>query len=589
VAVTSWIWLLIVVLPASAALGLCVPRLRNLLVAASPWTAIPALAMAMLPEAPPAATVPWMLLGSQLGLDSVETRVFLLFTSLLWTVSGVYAATYLARDRERHRFWFFYQLTMAGNLGLIISQDVATFYFCFTLMTFAGFGLIVHDGSDLARRAGRVYILMAVLGEVMLLTSFILLVFEARDISIAALTEGLHDARFRQLIVALLIGGFGVKAGVIPLHIWLPLAHPVAPTPASAVLSGAMIKAGLLGWLRFLPLGDVPMEVWGTLVVVVGLGAAFAAAVAGVLQKDPKTVLAYSSISQMGIIGSCVGVVLLAPQTRETMTPAISFYALHHGLAKAALFLGVGVAYAYIRRPWHRRLVNIAMYLPALALVGAPLTSGAAAKNAIKDPLALAQPDVEQWLTSLLMLAAVGTTVLMARFLYLIRPGAVGGDVHHPFEPGLWAPWGLLILSSVTAAITVPRYVGLPGVQPIFFTPPYLWQATWPVMAGVVLAWATNRLRGRGYARNIRDIPPGDIIVVGEKLAPRVMHAVRTRLVPIAGSLNTRIGRIREKADSQAMLESMLQRAEQSLTQYQTAGVVLLMMMTTLALVVWRW
>ncbi len=588
-AMSSLMWVLILLLPTGVAFGLFVPRLRRLMLAASPWTAFPALLVAMLPEAPAPANVPWLLLDSQFGLDTHETRVFLLFTSLLWAVAGVYAATYLARDRQRHRFWFFYQLTMAGNLGLIIALDVATFYFCFTLMTFAGFGLIVHEGSDLARRAGRVYVLMAVLGEVMLLTSFILLAFEATGISIAALAEGLQDSPFRQLIIALLIGGFGVKAGVIPLHIWLPLAHPVAPTPASAVLSGAMIKAGLLGWLRFLPLGDVPMHVWGTLVIGVGLGAAFAAAVAGVLQKDPKTVLAYSSISQMGIISSCVGVVLIAPQTRETMSPAIAFYALHHGLAKAALFLGVGVAYAYIRHPWQRKLVNVAMYVPALALVGAPLTSGAAAKNAIKDPLALAQPHVEQWLTWLLMLAAVGTTILMARFLYLIRPGAVGGEVHHPFEAGLWAPWGLLILGSVTAAITVPRYVGLPGVEAIFITPPYLWQAIWPVVAGMFLAWATNRLRGRGYARNIRDIPPGDIIVVGEKIAERVMHPVRTRLIPMPVQLMNTLVHIRDAADSRAQLAVMMQRAEQSLTEFRTAGIVLLMLMTTLALLVWRW
>jgi hydrogenase-4 component B len=115
------------------------------------------------------------------------------------------------------------------------------------------------------------------------------------------------------LAVGLLAAGFAVKAGIMPLHVWLPLAHPAAPVAASAVLSGALIKAGLIGWLRLLPLGGAAWPGWGTVFVVVGLTTAIAGALIGVAQTRPKVVLAYSSVSQMGIIATLVGVGLLAP------------------------------------------------------------------------------------------------------------------------------------------------------------------------------------------------------------------------------------------------------------------------------------
>ena len=94
--------------------------------------------------------------------------------------------------------------------------------------------------------------------------------------------------------------GFGIKAGALALHFWLPLAHPAAPVPASAVLSGAMIKAGLLGWLRFLPLGYAALPAAGLGLVGVGLAAALIGAAAGALQRNPKTVLAWSSVARWG-------------------------------------------------------------------------------------------------------------------------------------------------------------------------------------------------------------------------------------------------------------------------------------------------
>ena len=103
----------------------------------------------------------------------------------------------------------------------------------------------------------------------------------------------------RDLILALLIAGLGMKAGLVPFHFWMPLAYSAAPTPASAVLSGAVVKASILGMIRFLPL-ETALPDWGTALAAAGLFAALYGVVIGITQRDPKVVLAYSSVSQMG-------------------------------------------------------------------------------------------------------------------------------------------------------------------------------------------------------------------------------------------------------------------------------------------------
>src|SRR5699024_9429806 len=125
---------------------------------------LPALIVALWPQQPASTSLNWLLLGSELGLPEL-TRVFLLFTALLWLVAGIYGRSYMEGAANAYRFWFYFTLTMGGNLGLIVSEDVASYYFYFALMTFAGYGLIVHESNIEAFRAGKIYIVMAVLGE----------------------------------------------------------------------------------------------------------------------------------------------------------------------------------------------------------------------------------------------------------------------------------------------------------------------------------------------------------------------------------------------------------------------------------------
>jgi len=371
-------------LPALLALALVARGpLRAPAMAAAPWAAAPALLLSLLAVPGPPLELGWLMLGTRVGLDMVG-QVFLFFTALLWTAAGVHARGYTAGDPRRRTFFVFFLLTLSGNLGLILARDLATFYAAFAVMTFAAYPMVVHRADAEARRAGRVYVIMAIIGETMLLAGFVMAGAGAPTLALGDVAASVAASPYRDVIVALLLAGFGVKAGALPLHVWLPLAHPVAPTPASAVLSGAMIKAGLLGWLRFLPLGETALPGWGAALIALGLASAFFGVVIGVTQDDPKTALAYSSISQMGIINVTVGVGLAEPRVWPAALAACLIYAVHHGLAKGALFLGVAVAEAADTR-FARRWVLAGLAFAGLALAGAPMTSGMVAKGYLKE------------------------------------------------------------------------------------------------------------------------------------------------------------------------------------------------------------
>jgi formate hydrogenlyase subunit 3/multisubunit Na+/H+ antiporter MnhD subunit len=492
----------------------------------APWAALPALLLALAPLPDQPAVLSWLLLGTWVGLD-VTGRLFLVFTALLWTIAGVHARTYVSAGPDR--YFFFHLLALSGNLGLIVAQDLATFYLFFALMTFSAYGLVVHDGTPAAYRAGRVYMVMAVVGETFLLLAFILAASEALSLGLADIRGAAATGPRHGLLLALLLAGFGIKAGAVPLHMWLPLAHPVAPTPASAVLSGCMIKAGLLGWIRFLPLGESALPGWGVLLIALGLTAAVFGVAIGVTQRNPKAVLAYSSVSQMGIINVAVGVGLSDPEAWRLALPAIPLYAMHHGLAKGALFLSVSVADHRPVRRWRRWLLRAGLLLPALALVGAPFTSGALAKLALKDAAAVAPGAWAGWLDAVLPWTAVGTTLLMARFLAVLPPA---GD--RPRPPGLILPWITAVGAAVLLVWVLPPVFGVEIAAAAALRPYNIWAAAWPLLAGVSLTAIVVTAAHRSGRPVAIAIPAGDVLVAAE----RVWVKIRRRPVedvPVAG------------------------------------------------------
>lgn len=468
---------------------------RNLIA----WSAAPALGAALFLHDGSSAVYPWVFLHARIGLDPTG-RVFLLFTSALWLLSGIYATSYLRSDPRQGRFFFFYGLAMSGNLGLILAQDMISFFVLFALMSFASYGLVVHTGEPEARRAGRVYIILVVIGEVLLFSGLILLAGAGEHYDLLHLAPGGVSPAARLLLIT----GFGIKAGALPLHVWLPLAHSAAPTPASAVLSGSMINAGLLGWIRFLPPGSgLEMEpAWGAALIAAGLAAAFYGVLLGITQSKPKTILAYSSISQMGLITSAFGLSLFEPAASVPAYQSVLLYAMHHGFAKGALFLGVGIMPTACG-PWKSRLAWGGLALAALSLAGAPFTSGSFAKAWVKIAAAAMSQPASIVLPILLSIAAVGSTLLMGRFFQVLARSAQAPD--HAAGKAMWIPW----MGLLAPTLLIPTLY--PTAAPVAT---FTIAAVWPVAVGMallLLAWAALR---RGGSVKMPHLPPGDLLEV---------------------------------------------------------------------------
>jgi len=457
-----------------------VPRWRDNALRLLPLAPLPALVFA-LAGAPGAVVFPDLMLGVELAAGP-DTALLLGMTAMVWVVAGFYGALTMKRGTEAGIFTGFWCLTLAGNLGVFLAADIITFYLAFAAVSLAAWFLVVHDRTKAAISAGRVYILLAVLGEAALLTGLMIGASAAEDLHVASVRAAFADAPLGSFGVGLLIAGFGIKAGMVPLHVWLSLAHPAAPVAGSAVLSGAIVKAGLIGMVLL-----VPTETgWGSVLIVLGLTGGFGAALWGLTQRNPKAVLAYSTVSQMGLLLVLVG----------AGSQGVAYFALHHGLAKGALFLCVGLM-MLSSTPSQRWAVLGLAGLVALSVTGLPLTGGALAKLAgkagISEPLALA-----------MTLSSVTTTLILGWFLARLA------DLHRA-EPARAPPWGWLfaaVLLLAATALAVPWVlwsdeVDLPPDYPIRAA--NMLEALWPILGGLVLLAVLRRLA-------LPDHPPGDLL-----------------------------------------------------------------------------
>lgn len=508
---------LVLILPGMLAVALASPALRAAAWRLAPLAPMPALALALMtaPDSAPVLRGDWLILGTELGLDPVS-RLFLAFTSVLWIAAGSAARHWMRDDPRAAAFGICFLMAMTGNLGLILARDAASVYAFFALMSFSSYGLVLHERSDKARSAARLYIGFVIAGELALFAGLALTAAQAGSLLLADLRTSAADG----LAALLLLAGFGVKLGLVPLHFWLPPAHGAAPVPASAVLSGAMIKAGLFGMIATLPLGVTAFDDLGTLVMSAGLVTIFAALLLGVQQTNPKAVLGYSSVSQMGIIALGLGAGLLAPEAWPAILPALVFLAAHHALAKGALFLGVGAMAA--QPPGRGRwLMLAALALPALVLAGLPATSGALGKETLKTALAAGSAVWLPWLVVALTLSGIATTLLMARHLFLLArqsppaPQAVAPEA-------IALPFLGLALGAVMLPALWPWLAGPAGAP--------LAQASagpfWPVAAGLAIAL------GAGLEAHARRIGPA--IFAAQLLAPfRAARARLTRVVTV--------------------------------------------------------
>ena len=475
----------------SAHLRKVVPRLL--------WLApAPALAASLFS----ARNVPLALSGAPyhmtLRLDGPGSML-LTAASLLWIAAGFYAPAFFRERGTGGSFTVCWLFTLIGSLGIFLAADLAGFLLFYALVSLPAYGLVTYDGTRDARRAGAIYMGFALLGENLLLMGFVLLALNVSDgsLMISDVVAALQNTSSRDVVLSLLIVGFGMKIALLPMHFWMPLSYTEAPIPAAAALSGAAVKAGVIGLIRFLPF-DMALLNWGTLLTAVGLCGAFYGVLVGITQSHPKTVLAYSSVSQMGFLAAVLGMGLSAGDAGAG--PIAALYGAHHVLVKGALFLAVGVAAATGARRMGIVLVPGAVI--ALGLAGLPLTGGALAKLAAKAPLGYGfAGTVATW-------SAAGTALLMLHFLQRVSLTAAR-DPRKAASAALVVPWLAMAVFCVVVPWASYPMAGLGSLSDAL-APAIIWKTLWPVLAGVGLFIVLRR-----WFNRLPGIPSGDVVVLG--------------------------------------------------------------------------
>ncbi len=290
--------------------------------------------------------LPW--LGAHFRIDALAA-FFLIVVNLGGAAASLFALGYGRHEEAPHRVLPFYPAYLAAMNVVVLAADAFSFLVAWEFMSLTSWALVVAHHEDRENvRAGYVYLLMASFGTLALLLAFGLLAGANGNYLFAVIRQSHPSAALAALILILAVVGAGSKSGVVPLHAWLPLAHPAAPSQVSALMSGVMTKVAVYGFIRivFDLLG--PPDWWWSMVLL-GLGGI--TAVMGVLyalmQNDIKRVLAYSTIENIGIIFVALGLALAFKSEGFAFAAALAltaglFHVFNHSLFKSLLFFGAG-------------------------------------------------------------------------------------------------------------------------------------------------------------------------------------------------------------------------------------------------------
>lgn len=374
--------------------------------------------------------------------------------AFMWFMSTLFSEEYLSHYRNRNRYYLFLLLTLGATEGVFLSADFYTTFIFFEIMSFTSYVWVVHEEKKEALRAADTYLAVAVIGGlVMLMGIFLLysLTGTLRFEELSGLSGNLANGRDLSSVVVkkrlraagiCMLFGFGAKAGAFPLHIWLPKAHPVAPAPASALLSGILTKAGMFGILiltGYIFLGD---SVWGSLILILGVCTMVLGALLGLFSIDLKRTLACSSVSQIGFILVGVGMSGLLSGENALAVRGSLLHMVNHSLIKLVLFMAAGVVYMNIHkldlneiRGFGRKkpLLHYIFLMGALGIGGVPLWNGYVSKTLIHESI--------------------------VEYMELVKEGVVSGIFSAGIMKGI--EWIFLISGGLTVAYMTKLYVVL--------------------------------------------------------------------------------------------------------------------------------
>jgi formate hydrogenlyase subunit 3/multisubunit Na+/H+ antiporter MnhD subunit len=393
-----------------------------------------AAALAQLLDAPATVSVAWLPLGlpwhgAHFRLDALSA-FFCFVVGAGGAAASLFAIGYGRHETAPGRVLPFYPLFLAAMNLVVLADDAFSFLFSWELMSLSSWALVMahHQERDNAH-AGYVYLVMASFGTLALLLGFGLLA-AAGDYTFDAMRGTAHAPSTTLLVLALALLGAGSKAGIVPLHAWLPLAHPAAPSHVSALMSGVMTKVAVYGFIRIaFELGGEPQWASGFLVLLVGAATAVLGVLYALMQHDLKRLLAYHTVENIGIIFIGLGLALAfqsngLPAAAALALTAALFHVLNHSVFKSLLFFGAGAVLAATGERDMERLGGLIHRMPKTAfafLAGCIAISALPPLNGFVSEwltfqAILQSPELPQWGLKI-MVPAVGAMLALSAAL----------------------------------------------------------------------------------------------------------------------------------------------------------------------------
>ena len=319
----------------------------------------------------------------------------------MWSVSLLFSKEYFAHYSHKVRYYGFMLLTMFATLGVFLAKDLFTMFIFFEVMSLSSYVWVVQEETEEALKVGVTYLTIAVIGGMVMLMGLFLLNHALGTLRIDILYQAVQSVwseKSGQIYTAgfLMLFGFGAKAGMFPLHFWLPKAHPVAPAPASALLSGILTKCGILGILVLTAQVFVHDLTWGSVILTLGVFGMVVGAVLAVFSVNLKRTLACSSVSQIGFILVGVGMQCFLGEENALAVRGTFLHMVNHSLIKLLLFNLAGVVYMNIHaldlntvRGFGRKkpFLMITFLMGALGIGGMPLLNGYVSKTLLHESI----------------------------------------------------------------------------------------------------------------------------------------------------------------------------------------------------------
>ena len=320
-------------------------------------------------------------------LDALSA-FFVVVILAISALAAIYGGEYLWRRREKKSLgasWFFFNLLVASMVMVVLARNGVLFLVAWEVMALSSFFLVTFENEHASvRDAGWTYLVATHLGTAFLLVMFILISHETGSLDFdqfAKLSSASNAFGSPSLLFLLAIIGFGTKAGFMPFHVWLPEAHPAAPSHVSALMSGVMIKTGIYGLVRTLTFLGTPPLWWGWLLVSIGLSSGILGVLFALAQHDLKRLLAYHSVENIGIIALGLGVGLLGVSENLPALVVLGFgggllHVANHAVFKGLLFLGAG---AVLHETGTREIDHLGGLLKRMPWTGLTFLVGAVA------------------------------------------------------------------------------------------------------------------------------------------------------------------------------------------------------------------